>query len=456
LVTLKADVAWYLDHPEEFGRFYVVARLYAAVWGLVGLWAVLRITRRLGGGVMLPAGLCYVFMPVVINMAHEAKPHLPGAVLQLLAIMAAMRYVETGRRAWWIAAGVLCGAAFGMVLSAWPVFIILPLMASLRARTWPQGATVVAGGASIGAATYLAANPYIVINLFVNREVLRSNFGNSLAMYAVGPWPEAVANAARLIGEGASLTVAIIGSLALVIGVVRYVLTARRRLDHPAEPTQRGLVFSSQAKDWMLLVAPALTILVQFTALAAGKPGEYGRFAVLPDVVLGIVAVVGVCRVFQNGAGRAVGLAMLLFLVAVPGFIYLSAFMADSRAGGSRAQRARVLDFLNSGGALTLAVYADPAPYGLPPVDLTTWRIMLLPKGYPIDRADPPVDVVMRPSDDSGAVEDLPENYLWAGPKEMRFSHDISWADKPFALWVRRSLFPTETAPATAPSDHAF
>jgi hypothetical protein len=29
------------------------------------------------------------FMPVVVNMAHEAKPHLPGMVLMLLAVMAA-------------------------------------------------------------------------------------------------------------------------------------------------------------------------------------------------------------------------------------------------------------------------------------------------------------------------------------------------------------------------------
>src|SRR5207248_11582209 len=27
--------AYYLDHPEAFGRFYIVARTYSAAWGLI-------------------------------------------------------------------------------------------------------------------------------------------------------------------------------------------------------------------------------------------------------------------------------------------------------------------------------------------------------------------------------------------------------------------------------------
>ena len=33
LVRVQSDLAYYLDHPEEFAKFYVVARLYAAMWG---------------------------------------------------------------------------------------------------------------------------------------------------------------------------------------------------------------------------------------------------------------------------------------------------------------------------------------------------------------------------------------------------------------------------------------
>ena len=37
---LRADLAFYLDHPDAFARFYVAARLYTVAWALVGVWAV--------------------------------------------------------------------------------------------------------------------------------------------------------------------------------------------------------------------------------------------------------------------------------------------------------------------------------------------------------------------------------------------------------------------------------
>src|SRR5439155_16743877 len=43
----KADRVFYLDHPEAFGRFYVVARAYCVGWALVGVWAVFWIARKL-------------------------------------------------------------------------------------------------------------------------------------------------------------------------------------------------------------------------------------------------------------------------------------------------------------------------------------------------------------------------------------------------------------------------
>lgn len=456
LVTLKADVGWYLDHPEQFGRFYVVARLYAAAWGLVGLGAVYWLARRLTGGstlLALFAGLAYTLMPVVINMAHEAKPHLPGAVLQLLAIMAAMRYVETGQRRWWMITGALCGAAFGMVLSAWPVFVVLPVMALLRPGAWKSWLLPVLGGGATGAATYLLTNPYIVINLLVNREVLRSNFGNSLAMYAIGRWPEGVVNAARLVADGASLTLAIVGALALAVGVVMLVLAQRRGHDTTTGSSSAAVRWG----DWLLLVAPAGLILLQFTALAAGKPGEYGRFAVLPDVVLGMAAIIGVGRVFQDHAGRAVALTLVLALVAVPGYAYLSAFMMDSGTGGSRLQAARLLGMLHGGGARTLAVWAEPAPYGLPPVDLLTWQVILLPEDYTFNSGELPADVVIRPDDGPGLAGEAPEGYMiWLAPRASRLRHEISWADKSFTVWVRAALFPTDSAPATSPAAQGF
>ncbi len=93
-IDVRSDVVYYLDNPDEFGKFYIVARAYAAAWGLVGLVIVFGIARRLAGsraGVL--SALLFTLLPVVVCMAHEGKPHLPGAVLMLMAVLFAMRHV---------------------------------------------------------------------------------------------------------------------------------------------------------------------------------------------------------------------------------------------------------------------------------------------------------------------------------------------------------------------------
>ncbi len=153
MIDLRGDVVYYLDNPEEFGKFYVVARGYAAAWGLIGVVVVFGIARRLGGvRAGLIAALVFTLMPVVICMSHEGKPHLPGAVLMLLAVLFAMRHLAArvtapgepsqdstgtddsssggarGDRNWWLMC-ICCGAALGMVLSSLPIFVLIPLVA---------------------------------------------------------------------------------------------------------------------------------------------------------------------------------------------------------------------------------------------------------------------------------------------------------------------------------------
>src|SRR5688572_25024514 len=267
LIDLRGDLAFYLDNPDAFARFYVVARAYCAAWGLVGVWAVFWIVRRMTLGLFWPAvgGLCYIFMPVVVNMAHEAKPHLPGAVLMLLAIIAATKFVETGHAKWWVLAGVLCGAAFGMVISSLIGFAILPTMTLLRHDSRRRRVTITAGAALVGGAVYAITNPYVPINYFTNYEVLQSNISNSTAMYGVGSPGRFVLDGFRLMAEGMTLQL-------LLAGLLGVAVLARRQ---------------SRDAGWLLAV-PALIVTAQFFMLAAGKPGEYARFALFPNIALAI------------------------------------------------------------------------------------------------------------------------------------------------------------------------
>jgi hypothetical protein len=82
---------------------------------------------------------------------------------------------------------------------------------------------------------------------------------------------------------------------------------------------------------------------------------------------------------------------------------------------------------LNPDGSHSLAVYADPAPYCLPPVDLFDGRILLLPRD-----ASPSDGVAIAPVSvrtvDAAACS---SSHIWALIR-TEFSTPISWADKPF------------------------
>jgi hypothetical protein len=102
---------------------------------------------------------------------------------------------------------------------------------------------------------------------------------------------------------------------------------------------------------------------------------------------------------------------------------------------------ARQLAELYGRGARTLGVRAEPAPYCLPPVDVTGWKIVLLAGdgGVPAGAAAP--DVVVTPVDAigrGGVIFDTPYRSVFVRGKWPWLKTRISWADKPFELLVRK------------------
>lgn len=413
-ITIRSDLAWYLDHPEDFGRFYVVARFYTVFWAMVGVAAVYTVVRRICGGTLVPAAaaICFSLIPVVVTAAHEAKPHLPGAVLILLAVLAAASYVETGRRVHWAGAGALCGAAVGMVLWAYPVFLILPVMTLLRPEPWRRRVRVALTAGMVGVGVYLVTNPYVPINLFGDRAVLRSNFSNNLAnssvMYHVTAPGLPFADAARLFGAGASPALAIAGILgAIALGARAW---RRRGSTEPLEIRRRA--------TGLLLAVPSLALAVPFVVYANGKAGEYGRFAIVPDIFLVIESVVGIGTFL--GRGRPVAAAFLVACTIPFGFSYVRGFVRDSGSMTSRLAVAGQLEAIRESGGHRLAVFAEPAPYCQPPVDLFRWQLLLMPRGSTIPEAQNAADAFVRPID---------PKRVWQG-----MTTPLSWADKRFEL----------------------
>jgi hypothetical protein len=365
-VDLRSDQAFYLDHPEAFGRFYVIARIYAAIFGMVGAWAVMWIVRHLKAGMIMStaAGLCFAAMPVVVNLAHEAKPHLPATTLMLLAVIAAIKYVETGSMKWAAVAGALCGASFGMVLSGLLAFAILFVMVFLRDGDGRRRMPALALAMSLGALTYVLTNPFVIINILTRPQRFQSNLENSTNMYATTAG--GLTNALSLIMEGASPLLAFVGVC--------------------------GIFFLARERIGRLLLAPAVLVAVMFVALAAGKPPEYARFALPLDVTLLIAAFTALGRARHHWPRIAMATLLVAFTVvcAVP---YWRGFIRDCAPVTSRL--AAAAEFQRRAPS-TLRLAAEPAPYNLPPVDLFRTRLELIPP--PADDADIIVDRSIAPN----------------------------------------------------------
>jgi hypothetical protein len=180
----------------------------------------------------------------------------------------------------------------------------------------------------------------------------------------------------------------------------------------------------------LLLAAPALLVLIQFVALSAGKPGEYGRFAILPDTFFAVEAIVAAYTSLKAPLPRRIVTGALALTTAACGMAYLVHFIDDTRPPTTRLRAAAELSQLPPTEAI--AVENEPAPYSLPPVNLFARTILLLPRGPAPDALEEPA-VRIRPVDEpatfvfDGNVRPLPQvRGRFLAPAR------ISWAGKTF------------------------
>jgi hypothetical protein len=447
VVHLTSDPAYYIDHPEAFARFYLLGRLYVVAWAVVGAWAVYRIACQLCRGWAAPitAVACFALLPVVVNMSHEVKPHLPGMVLVLLSVLAAAAYVRDGgwRRA--ARAGAACGLATGTILTGGVALTVLPLMVCLRPDRLRTRWRALAVSAAAAMLCYALTNPYVLIRLVKSRALLAGNAAGLGGFYNLSNRAGAFRTASRLILEGATPGLIAIAAFGAILFAARLIARTRR----PRSPLAGGRV---SPLAWLLL-APAAANAAHVFAFAGGKPGEYGRFALLLNVGIAILAVRSVAYFVKSGPLCAVVLLMLP-LCALPGALrYLTNFIRDAGPYNSRLAEARrlaeVVAFNRDPAAapehrLTLGITADPAPYCMPPVDLWRWRVLLVPRGMTLEDAARAnvADVLLQAVDEPGRAGQVIGDYVELPPALRPVSPPavISWAGKPFRLLARRTL----------------
>ena len=466
-VRLTGDLAFYLDDPAAFGRFYVVARLYSAAWGACAAAAVFVLVRRLtrGGFAGFCGALAFALLPVVVTAAHEAKPHLAGAALVLWAVVKAGDYARRGRRRDALLAGLSCGAASSMVVSMVVGFALVLVMGWLRGARdrvrSPHAAACGLGGDGLGGdgetlgdATgarrrvvdaalalfaggllYALVNPFVVYHALFDRAPFASNLGNSTAMYGGGGIGAGVWDAVRILGLAVGLPMTGALVLAAVVWIVRLrsdkprhgVPLAGAGVDAVAEPDQRHgapwLVERDERPLGWLLGAAAVAVLCFFVPLAAGKPAEYARFGIVP-VAAGVVALVSFLARWRPWL---CGVAPLL--AAVAGVGYVANFVIDAGPNDTRTRVAEWLAARAGEGDDEVLTRYEPAPWGVPPMDLWHWRITLGPARSPARG-----QIVVRPTEagDSDVLN------MISGAVDT----PVSWANRSFYVFPLRHSRP--------------
>ncbi len=417
-VHVTGDAGTYLEHPESFARFYLVARFISLVFGALTLVAVGKLARRAGGGLAgWIAMFCVALSPVFITGVLEAKPHLPSACLLLWAVLSALDYHASGRRRDALRMGLQAGYAFGMVLTGIVGVLLWPVL--LLARPAPRRAAFahLAAAAGLAIAVYVVTNPYIPYNWLFNRAALASNIGNSTAMYQ-DQIRHAAAGAARvvtLLVESGGVGVPIAGMIGLVLLLGRY------------------------RRQTAIAAAAGLGMLVVCVLLGVGKPAEYARFLILPVLLLAVAAAWLLAALVRRHALIGI-LATVVVLGAMHTPAYVRSFIVDaSGRDESRGEAGRWLaERMEPGDEVGLL--QEPAPYAVPPLDFVRRRVLLLPADRPaeLDQAQLPEWLVFTADDDAAHAGAWWQAYYHLAvrvPSKQVPPSPIAWANKPVFVY---------------------
>jgi hypothetical protein len=343
---------------------------------------------------------------------------------------------------------------------------------------------------AVGIGVYLITNPYIVINTFANRDVLRSNFSNSLAMYEITRISEGFVRVLELTVEGATLPVLVLGTMALIVALARRGRVARGTPSPAAgdarkdDADPRGLATTSRCglhvgqgpggdpglplRVAMLpLAVPAVVFFLQFVMIGAGKPAEYGRFGIFTNTAL----VIGAAGLLTRRWLRLreivnwIPATFVIIWVAFFGAAYLRNFHLDAAHEGTRAMLAQALACnernTSTGRCLwSLAVRAEPAPFNCPPVDFSSTDVVMYASDEAVWRdparpfpfhptlvvpADVPDPAKVREPDlgrSAGSPDLRPPSRWNQFARMLRRPTPISWANKLFYI----GLSPTDAS----------
>ncbi|UPT73859.1 MAG: glycosyltransferase family 39 protein [Elusimicrobiota bacterium] len=273
-----------LDFAALYGfaptGFYLIARLAAALCSTLALFAVARAERAEEPSRWPYGALLLGFSPVLVDLAHAAKPDSMMFMFIAAAWACALRFQAGGPRGWLYAAAAAAGAACSAQYTAAPAALMIPLAWLLREGGRPTSVWLLQALA-LAAAAFFLGSPYVALDF--------GRFAADWADYAdLGRLrPHDAAAMARVVaynlwtfaGDGSPAGAAAVLGLAVVL----WRKTRRALLLAVPVAAYAAILATSPDGGWLrylLGVFPALAILAGEGLAVLGGKSAWRRTAV--------------------------------------------------------------------------------------------------------------------------------------------------------------------------------
>ncbi len=316
--------------------FYLIARFASALSSLAAVIVVARAERVDRNGARWPYGaLILAFAPVLVDLAHAAKPDSLMLLLIAGAWSCALRFQSGGAHGWLYASAALVGAACSTQYTAAPAALIVPLAWLLRdGGRAPLSGLVQA--VLFAAAVFFAGSPFVALDFrrFVADWTDYADLGR-LRPYDAAAMAKSVAhNLWAYGGEGSPAGAAAI----LGLGVLLW-----RR-------TRRALFL-------------AVPIGAYFAVLAASPDGGWQRYLLGVFPALALLSSEGLAFLGGENRWRRGAVAVL---IGAPGLFLSGHLVADLTLPDTRAQAETWMKANVPAGETILLDQAHASPRAIP------------------------------------------------------------------------------------------
>ncbi|MCM2304845.1 MAG: hypothetical protein NDJ72_09095 [Elusimicrobia bacterium] len=287
--------------------FYLIARAVSAAASL-GALAVVSRAERADDRARWPYGaLILAFSPVLVELAHAAKPDSLMLLFVAGAWACALRFQGGGARGWLYGAAGLAGAAASTQYTAAPLGLLVPLAWLLREGGPPRWTWLVQA-AAFAAGAFFAGSPYIALDFrrFAADWTDYADLGRLRPHDAAAMARTVAYNLWTYGGEGSPAGAAAVLGLAAL---------ARRR-------TRRALLL-------------AVPVAAYFAVLAASPDGGWQRYLLGVFPALALLSSEGLALL---GGGKPWRRAVVAALVLAPGFYLSARYVRDLTLPDTRAQ----------------------------------------------------------------------------------------------------------------------